>query len=134
MIKNVIKFDEGYWKMIQDSIFIFKLITNSNDDDTCVNYYKKVSNQITKHILHKSDHLDKQIMYPVSWEKTVIPDLLCFLYLKEQQKEILQGTETLIKLLFFNESDNIQRHIRISVFDAIMHWTDFLLVDVSIYV
>lgn len=64
MFKNLIKLDTGFWKMLQDSIFVFKLLTISKDsEESGDNYYKKVCNQITKCLLNK--HNSDEQLYQV---------------------------------------------------------------------
>jgi hypothetical protein len=111
LMKGTIELAEGFLNMIKDSIYIFKLMTpSSNEDESNENYNKKVVANISKYLLQRTEFTEKPSH-------------------TEYHKEITKATETLLKLLFFNDSNNIQKYIRASIFDAIIHWTNFLMLD-----
>jgi hypothetical protein len=59
-MKGTIELAEGFLNMIKDSIYIFKLMTpSSNEDESNENYNKKVVANISKYLLQRTEFTEK---------------------------------------------------------------------------
>jgi hypothetical protein len=60
LMKGTIELAEGFLNMIKDSIYIFKLMTpSSNEDESNENYNKKVVANISKYLLQRTEFTEK---------------------------------------------------------------------------
>ncbi|XP_018566493.1 uncharacterized protein LOC108907335 [Anoplophora glabripennis] len=116
LIKGQCKVDDNFFNVLLDLIATIKLMkTSVTEKQTPKHYYQNIIKQVEKQIIRFDPNYKKEEYY------------------KEFENEIKRCTLALLKLLFF-ENEQLASKIQIHLFDALIHWIDFIKAEIIHYI